>query len=119
MSNLQFLGWIKNFKKRFGIDKLAGDRPNESRKKKSSNIISSECETIEYLIETNADSDSSPQYTYTVKPKLEFITEEQVNDAEAYRCLETVIKWSMQRQIDTLYLTMLRNLKARARKGNK
>lgn len=117
-------GWIKNFKKRFGIDRLNGDKSNgDTRKRKSPNTDEDElkCETIEYLIETNTDCDENyaQQITCTIKPKPNVTEDEFVDDNEAYRCLDTVIKWSMQRGIDTLYLTMLRNLKSKARKGKK
>lgn len=122
-SNYAFLassGWIKNFKKRFGI-KLPNDKPTKRKVKDTKKI---HCETIEYLIETNNDecgdgTDMEQQITFTVKPKVDVINDELVDDAEAHRCLETVIKWSLQRSVDTLYLTMLRNLKAKARKGHK
>lgn len=115
-------GWIKNFKKRFGIERLNGDKNFEPRKRKAANTDDTVVgETIEYLIETNPDCEQNftQQITCTIKPKSEITEEDFVEDNEAYRCLETVIKWSMQRGIDTLYLTMLRNLKAKARKGKK
>lgn len=116
-------GWIKNFKKRFGIDRLNGDKTIEPRKRKTILNTGEEmkCETIEYLIETNPDCDENyaQQITCTIKPKANVTEEEFIDDNEAYRCLDTVIKWSMQRGIDTLYLTMLRNLKSKARKGTK
>ena len=116
-------GWIKNFKKRFGIGRLSGDKNQaEPRKRKTVNIDDGiKCETIEYLIETASDCEANfaQQITCTIKPKAEIIEEEFVDDSEAYRCLETVIKWSMQRGMDTLYLTMLRNLKSRARNAKK
>lgn len=113
-------GWIKNFKKRFGIDRLNGSKTCEPRKRKTVKKINEmECETVEYLIETVPDDEANetPQITCIVKPKKSVTEEEFVDDEEAHRCLETVIKWSRQRGIDTLYLTMLRNLKAKARKG--
>lgn len=117
-------GWIKNFKKRFGIGRLSGDKYAEPRKRKTVNRddgLQVQCETIEYLIEAAPDCEPNytQQITCTIKPKVEIIEEEFVDDNEAYRCLETVIKWSMQRGMDTLYLTMLRNLKSKARKGKK
>lgn len=115
-------GWIKNFRKRFGIDRLSGNRSSEPRKRKTMNTDDEiRCETIEYLIETSPDcgENFAPQITCTIKPKPNVTEEEFVDDNEAYRCLETVIKWSMQRGVDTLYLTMLRNLKSKARKGKK
>lgn len=115
-------GWIKNFKKRFGIDRLSGDKNGEPRKRKTVNQADAlQCETIEYLIETSPDCEPNfaQQITCTIKPKVEITEEEFVDDNEAYRCLETVIRWSMQRNHDTLYLTMLRNLKSKARKGRK
>lgn len=118
-------GWLKNFQKRFGIRRLTGDKVAEIRERKSSAKIEQECETIEYLVETTDDcevEESLSQLTQTIKPKVDnnsSADEEWVQDVEAYRCLETVIKWSMQRSVDTLYLTMLRNLKAKARKTKK
>lgn len=122
--NYSFLastGWIKNFKKRFGIDQLSGNKAVEQRKRKP-RINANDalrCETIEYLIETRPDDEDNlrPQITCTIKPKTDIIEEDYVDDNEAYRCLDTVIKWSLQRGMDTLYLTMLRNLKSKARKG--
>lgn len=114
-------GWIKNFKKRFGIGRLSGEN-SEPRKRKTNHMDDTlQCETIEYLIETSPDCEPklTQQITCTIKPKAEITQEEFVDDSEAYRCLETVIKWSMQRGMDTLYLTMLRNLKSKARKGKK
>lgn len=117
-------GWLKNFQKRFGIQRLTGDKAVEPREPKSSVEVEQKCETIEYLVETTDDceeeeeeEESLPQITQTIKPKT--ADEEWVQDSEAYQCLETVIKWSMQRSVDTLYLTMLRNLKAKARKSKK
>ncbi|XP_055318118.1 tigger transposable element-derived protein 2-like [Sitodiplosis mosellana] len=115
-------GWIKNFKKRFGIGRLSGNKNTEPRKRKTVNTDDAlECETIEYLIETTPDCkpNFAQQITCTIKPKAEITEEEFVDDNEAYRCLETVIKWSMQRGMDRLYLTMLRKLKSKARKGRK
>lgn len=115
-------GWIKNFKKRFGIGRLCGDKNAEPRKRKMvSTDDGTKCETIEYLIETAPDCEVNfaQQITCTIKPKAAIIEEEFIDDTEAYRCLETVIKWSMQRGMDTLYLTMLRNLKSKALKGKK
>lgn len=113
-------GWIKNFKKRFGIQRLPGDKMAEPRRqRKLLKPSGPECETIEYLIETNGDcddEDAEQQITYTIKPKMDSNDDDLVDDAEAYRCLETIIKWSLQRSVDTLYLTMLRNLKAKASK---
>lgn len=119
-------GWIKNFKKRFGINRLSGDKTMEPRKRKSPKV-EQECETIEYLIEsttgdcaTEMNQSSKPiTTTLTLKPKIDATDDEWVHDTDAYRCLETVIKWSLQRSVDTLYLTMLRNLKAKARKSKK
>lgn len=115
-------GWIKNFKKRFGIDRLSGDKSFEPRKRKITNTDDTMVgKAIEYLIETNPDCEPNftPKITCTIKPKADITEDDFVEDNEAYRCLDTVIKWSMQRGIDTLYLTMLRNLKAKARKGKK
>lgn len=115
-------GWIKNFKKRFGIDRLNGDKTTEQRKgHRRATGEELKCETIEYLIETNPDCDENfaQQITCTIKPRANVMEDEFVDDNDAYRCLDTVIKWSMQRGIDTLYLTMLRNLKSKARKGTK
>ncbi|XP_031636027.1 tigger transposable element-derived protein 2-like [Contarinia nasturtii] len=115
-------GWIKNFKKRFGIDRLNGDKATGQRKRKSTDTDNTiKCQTIEYLIETSPDCEENctPQITCTIKPKTDIIEEDYVDDNEAYRCLETVIKWSMQRGMDTLYLTMLRNLKSKALKEKK
>lgn len=124
-SNYTFLastGWIKNFKKRFGISRLSGDKNVEPRKRKTVKVDETmKCETIEYLIETNPDCDENftSQITCTIKPKADISEEEYVDDNEAYRCIDTVIKWSMQRGMDNLYLTMLRKLKTKARKGTK
>lgn len=117
-------GWINNFKKRFGIDRLSGAsyKPLEQRKRKPANTDDEiRCETIEYLIETNPDCDTdfTQQITCTLQPKADIIEEDCVDDKEAYKCLDTVIKWSLQRGVDTLYLTMLRNLKSKARNGRK
>lgn len=115
-------GWINNFKKRFGIDRLSGVSPVEPKKRKlNTKNDGMKCETIEYLIETNPDCDNNftQQITCTLQSTTNIIQEEYVDDSEAYRCLDTVIKWSLQRGVDTLYLTMLRNLKARAQSGKK
>lgn len=121
-------GWLKNFQKRFGIRSLTGDKAVELRVRKPKSVkVEQECETIEYLVETTDDCEeeeetSLPQLTQTIKPKdnnNSSADEEWVQDGEAYRCLETVIKWSMQRSVDTLYLTMLRNLKTKARNSKK
>lgn len=127
-------GWIKNFKKRFGIERLSGEL-NKQNKAMLNNEESNgegdnddnECEMYEYLIETNPDfedDNSAQQITYTIKaiPTTQtspLIEEKIVDDAEACHCLETVIKWSMQRGVDTLYLNMLQNLKSKARNGKK
>lgn len=130
-------GWIKNFKKRFGIERLNGDKLKLELYKRETMVNSDDvggdidganddinCESYEYLIETHTDCDDEnfPQQI-TIKPVIaetDTINEEKiVDDTEAYHCLETVIKWSMQRGIDTLYLTMLRNLKSKARNGKK
>lgn len=126
-SNYSFLassGWTKNFKKRFGIQ-LANDTPKRQRTK-TPTLKKDEPETIEYLIETNDDcggdgEDMNEHITFTMKPKAQVtnVNDDIVDDAEAHKCLEKVIKWSLQRSIDTLYLTMLRNLKAKARRGHK
>lgn len=136
-------GWIKNFKKRFGIKRLSGDKPTELNRQttvihrdnvgvnvSSDNVEENDdmqCESYEYLIETNAtdceDEHFPHQTSYTIKPTASdidpVIEEKIVDDNEAYHCLETVIKWSLQRGIDKLYLTMLRNLKSKARNGKK
>lgn len=118
-------GWIKNFKKRFGIDRLSGGcdkAPAPSKRKIINTQDEVRCETIEYLIESNPDCEeniTTQQITCTLKPRPETVEEDYVDDSEAYQCLDTVIKWSLQRGIDTLYLTMLRNLKIKARDGKK
>lgn len=138
-------GWIKNFKKRFGIERLNGDKSKLEQYKQGRTVVCDvggdidnigivgdiedddvNCESYEYLIETNTDCDDEnfPQQI-TIKPAIAeednnvVIEEKIIDDAEAYDCLETVIKWSMQRGIETMYLTMLRNLKSKARNGKK
>lgn len=139
-------GWMKNFKKRFGIERLSGDKSKFEQYKQEAMLNGDvggdignadiggdnedddlNCESYEYLIETNTDCDDENfSQQITIKPEVAEtdtdilpIEEKTIDDAEAYDCLETVIKWSMQRGIDTLYLTMLRNLKSKARNGKK
>lgn len=143
-------GWIKNFKKRFGIERLNGDKqfePSHKRTNTTSNINECSgdgggdggggggdgngnddinCESYEYLIETSPDFEDEKltnQITCIIKPITTEVVpvnvEPIVDDAEAYRCLGTVIKWSIQQNVDSLYLTMLRNLKSKARNGKK
>lgn len=130
-------GWTKNFKKRFGIERLSGDKSKQFDQYKQGTVLNgfvsddggddgdAKCESYEYLIETHTDCEDEhfPQQI-TIKPAVAettdmLIEERIIDDTEAYDCLETVIKWSMQRGIDTLYLTMLRNLKSKARNGKK
>lgn len=121
-------GWLKNFQKRFGIRSLTGDKavePPHEHKSKSINV-EQVCETIEYLVETTDDCEEEeenlPQIIKPITPNDNNNStgdDGSVQDDEAYRCLETVIKWSMERSVDTIYLTMLRNLKAKARNAKK
>lgn len=111
-------GWIKNFKKRFGIQKLAGEK--SIKQNKDSDKIEPD-EEIEYLIETDADDEPKivQKTMHMTMTKVKAADVQMVSDSEAFDCLETIIRWSMQKQIDTLYLTMLRNLKTKAIKGKK
>lgn len=120
INTVRISGWIKNFKKRFGIKKLAGEK-SIKRQKQPLEIDPVQYEEIEYLIETVADDEPKnvPRVTHAAAPKAKATTSRMVSDSEAHECLETIIRWSMQNQIDTLYLTMLRNLKSKAIKGKK
>lgn len=126
-------GWIKNFKKRFGIKQLCGDRQQEQNNQTpitlnyeigAEKIENADELYYEYLDEANADGEDKnfrQEITYTIKSAPSdtspVIEEKIVDDNEAYYCLDTVIKWSLQRGVDTLYLTMLQNLKAKAQNG--
>ncbi|XP_055294859.1 tigger transposable element-derived protein 2-like [Sitodiplosis mosellana] len=102
-SNYSFcasVGWLTKFKRRYGI-KLAHSSSQSNEKPT--------------LFEATKSSDdhlkTSKHSSHTVSHNVSQTETQNVDRKDAMRCIDTVIRWSTENTIDSLYLTMLRSLK--------
>lgn len=92
------VGWLSKFKRRYGI-KLSNS--TQSNEKKAS--IDQPTKSSENPLRISGRSAVSHDIVHSVTQTVE--------RKEGIRCIETVIRWSTENTVDSLYLTMLRSLK--------
>lgn len=110
-SNYSFcasVGWLSKFKRRYGI-KLS--HSSQSHEKQST-------------FDQNAKPSEDPlrineHHTVSQNISLQNEIQQSVDRKEAMRCIDTVIRWSTENTVDSLYLTMLRSLKNQIKIGPK
>lgn len=94
------VGWLRRFKRRYGIELSNNTTSNRIG---TSPVASGQTDDP---INVNHDS---------LSEKLS----QSVEKKEAIRSVDTVIRWSIENSIDSLYLTMLRSLKNQIKGGSK
>lgn len=105
VSNYSFcasVGWLTKFKRRYGI--------------KLSHKTTSNVEEPAPNTSTEDDPLIIDEQEHRAIPQN---TTHSVDKKEAIRCIDTVIRWSTENSVDSLYLTMLRSLKNQVKLGPK
>lgn len=105
VSNYSFcasVGWLTKFKRRYGI--------------KLSHKTTSNVEETAPNTSTEDDPLIIDEQEHRAIPQN---TTHCVDKKEAIRCIDTVIRWSTENSVDSLYLTMLRSLKNQVKLGPK
>lgn len=93
------VGWLRRFKRRYGIE--------------LNDTISNGIETSP-VASGQMDEPMSVNHTSISKKFTQ-----SVDKKEAIRSVDTVIRWSIENSVDSLYLTMLRSLKNQIKDGSK
>lgn len=104
-SNYSFcasVGWLTRFKKRYGIQFLNNSQTFAREELNEKPNTSKQAEN---------QSNSNDGQTQTN------VAVQSVDKKDAIRCIDTVIKWSSENEVDSLYITMLRNLKNQMKLG--
>lgn len=97
-------GWLKNFKRRFGIQLPNNNGSCEKR----------EAVCISKLEVDPLHADNPITNSCNVQKETQ-----NVDKKEALRCIDTVIRWSNENTVDSLYITMLQSLKNQMKIGTK
>lgn len=109
-SNYSFcasIGWLAKFKRRYGIKLATSTQSNEKQP------------TVEAVKSNDNRLGISKQSRNTISHSIGHSEIQNVDRKEAMRCIDTVIRWSTENTVDSLYLTMLRNLKNQIKVGPK
>lgn len=103
-SNYSFcasVGWLTKFKRRYGIQLSSNSQTNTK-------------ESLDKKLKSSREV-NNPLRIDNVSERIL----QNVNKKEAIRCLDTVIRWSSENAVDSLYITMLRSLKNQMNTGTK
>lgn len=98
-------GWLLNFKRQFGTQ---GPKKNDVAE-----------EQMDDEDDQKQDTDPSNVDDLIRNSNNIQILNKHVETKEALRSIDTLIRWSNENTVDSLYITMLRNLKNQVKNGNK
>lgn len=101
-------GWLNKFRRRYGIQLPQNHTPGPS----TLQALQRSTELIDLPI--LEDPTSICEKVKKIAKSSQF-----VDKKEAIRCIDTLVRWSNENTIDSLYLTMLRSLKNQIKCGSK